>query len=60
MKPELPPKNRYWIQDGDTLRPPTDEEYAEYLTLIIGNEGIVIISDEQETPEPLQPPTNEA
>ena len=46
MKPELPPRHLYFIQDGDTLRPPTDEEYVEYLTNILLIEGITILGEE--------------
>lgn len=43
--PQLPPRENYWIQDGDNLRPPTDEEYVAYLTNILLIEGITILED---------------
>jgi hypothetical protein len=49
MKPQLPPRESYWIQDGDNLRPPTDEEFVEYLKNIILIEGLVIVDEESST-----------
>lgn len=46
MKPELPPRSIYWIQDGDTLRPPTDEEFAQYLQNLMIVEGMVLFDEE--------------
>ena len=44
MKPELPPRN--WVAvDEKTTRLATDEEYAEYLSILIGIEGITIIEE---------------
>jgi hypothetical protein len=50
--PQLPPRN--WVAvDKYTTRLATDEEYAEYLSIVIGQEGLVIIGNEVE-------PTTEA
>lgn len=46
MPYELPP--RHWVQDGETLRLATDEEYAEYLGIIASIEGLVIVEEEVE------------
>ena len=45
MTAQLPPRN--WVAvDKDTTRLATDEEYAEYLSIVIGIEGITIIGEE--------------
>lgn len=46
MKPELPPRSIYWIQDGETLRPPTDEEFVAYLQNVMRIEGVVLFDEE--------------
>ena len=49
MKPELPPRN--WISvDENTTRLANDEEYAEYLSIILGQEGLVILDEKNELP----------
>ena len=47
---ELPPRNRV-VVDENTTRLANDEEYAEYLSIVIGREGLVIL--EPEKPEPI-------
>lgn len=47
MKPELPP--RHWVAvDENTTRLATDEEYAEYLSIILGIEGITLLEESDE------------
>jgi hypothetical protein len=41
---QLPPRN--YVVDGDITRLANDEEYAEYLSIVISQEGLVIISEE--------------
>jgi len=48
MKPELPPRN--YVVDGDITRLANDEEYAEYLSIVISQEGLVVISEETSVP----------
>lgn len=43
MTPELPPRN--WVMDGDECRLANDEEYALYLSAVIGREGLVIVDE---------------
>lgn len=52
MSPELPPRN-WVVVDENTTRLANDEEYAEYLTIVIGREGLTIIPN-----EPSSPPIN--
>lgn len=48
MSPQLPPRN--WIAvDENTTRLATDEEYAEYLSLVLNVEGLVILGEETVT-----------
>lgn len=55
MAKELPPRN-WVVVDPYTTRLANDEEYAEYLSIVIGKEGLVIIDESPEVPsdEPLQ------
>jgi hypothetical protein len=48
MTPQLPPRP-YICVDEETTRLATDEEYAEYLSIVIGMEGLAIVD---ETPAP--------
>ena len=47
MTPELPARN-WVVVDKHTTRLATDEEYAEYLSIVIGQEGLVIVDDSPE------------
>lgn len=53
MSPELPPRN-WVVVDENTTRLATDEEYAEYLSIVISQEGLVVIGE-----EPVLPPRPE-
>ena len=58
MTPELPPRN--WIVvDENTTRLANDEEYAEYLSIVIAKEGLVILESEKSEP-PIQVGTDNA
>jgi len=50
MEPVLPPRN-WVVVDENTTRLANDEEYAEYLSIVISKEGLVIV----DTP-PVAPP----
>lgn len=43
MQYQLPPRN--WVQDGENCRLATDEEYAEYLSIILSIEGMVLLDE---------------
>jgi hypothetical protein len=45
MTPELPPRN-WVVVDQNTTRLATDEEYAMYLSVILGQEGLVVLPTE--------------
>lgn len=47
---ELPPRN-WVVVDDNTTRLANDEEFAEYLSIVISKEGLVIL--EPEKPEPI-------
>jgi hypothetical protein len=61
MSPELPPRN--WVAvDENTTRLATDEEYAEYLSIVISQEGLTILPTEPPAPlvGPNETPTADA
>jgi hypothetical protein len=49
MTPELPPRN-WVVVDENTTRLANDEEYAEYLSIVISREGLTIIPTEPPAP----------
>lgn len=49
MSPELPPRN-WVVVDENTTRLATDEEYAEYLSIVISQEGLTILPVEKSEP----------
>ena len=51
MQKELPPRN-WVVVDENTTRLANDEEYAEYLSIVIAQEGLTILPT-----EPSKPPT---
>ena len=53
MTPELPPRN-WVVVDEHTTRLANDEEYAEYLSIVISQEGLTILPT-----EPSEPPTKD-
>ena len=46
---ELPPRN-WVVVDDNTTRLANDEEFAEYLSIVIGREGLVILEQEKSEP----------
>jgi hypothetical protein len=52
MTPELPPRN-WVVVDENTTRLANDEEYAEYLSIVIAREGLVIVDAPIELPTEL-------
>jgi hypothetical protein len=60
-QPQLPPRN--WVSvDAETTRLATDEEYAEYLSIVISQEGLTILPTEPPAPlvEPNETPAADA
>jgi hypothetical protein len=53
MNTELPPRN-WVVVDENTTRLANDEEYAEYLSIVIAQEGLVILPSDP--PPPLVSP----
>jgi hypothetical protein len=49
MSKELPPRN-WVVVDENTTRLANDEEYAEYLSIVISREGLEILPTEPPAP----------
>jgi hypothetical protein len=52
MEPVLPPRN-WVVVDENTTRLANDEEYAEYLSIVISKEGLVIVDTPPDLPTEL-------
>jgi hypothetical protein len=53
MEQELPPRN-WVVVDEKTTRLANDEEYAQYLAVVIGQEGLLILPTESSKPPILE------